>query len=466
VRKSAASINHTFEIARARESSLRSVLSKLESVKVPSLETVASAPILKDGPTALQKTGALEALFPVENLYQEVAKVENAWRSVSKEIEDEIARLGVTEEEKRLLEVVRLIGGVKDKVERIRKAADVEALLTVMRDMAKKIYETFSETKRTKVTQIYQRIQGDIRKYYSLLHPGEAHTDVTLRLRTGQRASTELRIKSFGREDEDPRALTSEGHLDSLGLCIFLAFVRNFNADCTLIILDDVVTTIDSGHRKRICDLLLEEFKDYQIVITTQDGIWYRELAATQRALRLEDAFLNLEIASWSLETGPRIERFMPRIEEIEYRLQANDKIAAGNETRTYLEWLLKKIALATNASVPAVNWQSGTVGDLEPSVRGRMRSLIADSTYVALLEAAFSNLEKTVIFGNLLSHDNVLADQISLAEVHDFFQAVRELHHGVSCSSCGILLTYVKDVREYRCRNKRCKTPLILPTK
>jgi len=203
-------------------------------------------------------------------------------------------------------------------------------------------------------------------------------------------------MKSFGREDEDPRALTSEGHLDSLGLCIFLAFIRNFNTDCSLVILDDVVATIDSGHRQRICDLLLEEFKDYQVIITTQDGIWYRELAASQRALGLDNEFLNLEIAGWSLETGPRIDKFMPRIEEIEQRLETNDKVAAGNETRGYLEWLLKRMALATNALVPAGNWQSGTVADLEPSIRKRMQTLLVDPTHVASLDGAFSNLERT----------------------------------------------------------------------
>ena len=110
----------------------------------------------------------------------------------------------------------------------------------------------------------------------------------------GRRASTELRMESFGREGEDPRALTSEGHLDSLGLCIFLGFVKKFNAGCSLIVLDDVVSTLDAKHRENICKLLLEEFRDKQLIITTHDEVWYKQLRAFQRAYGIEGDFKTL----------------------------------------------------------------------------------------------------------------------------------------------------------------------------
>ena len=253
----------------------------------------------------------------------------------------------MTDEEKLLLDMVRLVSAVKEKVERLTAAQARATRLGQMGAHAQVIYQSFSESKRSKVAEIYSAIEGDIRRFYSIVHPGEEHSDITLRLRVGQRASTELRMRSFGRDDEDPRAFTSEGHLDSLGLCIFLAFVKSFNVDCNLVLLDDVVTTIDSGHRQRVCDLLLSEYSGYQMVITTHDAIWYREFAAAQRALGHDGAFLNLEIASWSLEAGPCIDKFLPRIELIERRIQANDKTGAGNEARQYLEWLLKQTASA-----------------------------------------------------------------------------------------------------------------------
>ena len=88
------------------------------------------------------------------------------------------------------------------------------------------------------------------------------------------------------------------------------------------------------------------------------------------------------------------------------------------------------------------------------------------DPGYSGQIAAAFSALERTTIFGNLTSHDNILADQLSIAEVADFFQAVRSLHSLVSCPSCDTALQYVKETREYRCVNARCSTHRVLRTR
>lgn len=80
----------------------------------------------------------------------------------------------------------------------------------------------------------------------------DLHKNIELTVALGKRASTELKIESFGRGGEYPRALISEEHLDSLGLCIFLAFVKKFNEDCTLVVLDDIVSIIDQAFRSSL----------------------------------------------------------------------------------------------------------------------------------------------------------------------------------------------------------------------
>jgi hypothetical protein len=211
--------------------------------------------------------------------------------------------------------------------------------------------------------------------------------------------------------------------------------------------------------------LLFDEFEDYQLIITTHDAIWYQELVATQRALKIDGTFVNAQITGWDLDIGPSIVRFMPRLERIEDRLAANDKTGAANLSRQYLEWLLKRMALNSNAPVPIGNWLSGTVRDLEPHSRKRITALVSDKGFVARFELAFQELGKTGIFGNLLSHDNPLADQVSIAEVARFYSAIRALHELVCCPSCETPLEYVRDVNEYRCTNARCKSPTILAT-
>ncbi|HMR68167.1 MAG TPA: hypothetical protein PKE64_29490, partial [Anaerolineae bacterium] len=103
-------------------------------------------------------------------------------------------------------------------------------------------------------------------------------------------------------KNDHPLGYFSEGHLDSLGLCIFLAFIKRFNTNVKIIILDDVLTSVDSGHRMRVAQLLAQEFGDYQILITTHDEMWAQQLATVMRnvggALRL------VRLKPWSLENG------------------------------------------------------------------------------------------------------------------------------------------------------------------
>ena len=432
---------------------------------IPSIDALVAARLFTDGIPRLAASADLEVPVPLDGLADQLDELKRLWESIPAEIEGVIANLGVTEEEKRLLESIRLVASVKTKVAALSTERNAQVGQESMLNTARLICDSFSASKRDKVAEIYERIQDDIGRYYSQLHPGEPHAQISLRLSSARRASTELRISSFGRPDEDPRALCSEGHLDSLGLCIFLAFVQRFGDECTLIVLDDVITAIDASHRRKVCDLLFEEFRDHQLVITTHDAIWYQELEAAERAYALGGAFLNLQILGWDVDSGPTIDAFMPQVDRIRRRLEAGDKESAGSECRQYLEWLLKQMALNTNTPVPVNDWRRPTVGSLQPHVRRRIVSLVSDKAFADQLQNAFNHLEKTVIFGNLFSHDNILADQVSLAEVGEFFEAAGAIHRMVACADCGSLLTYVREARQLCCSARRCASPTRVPT-
>ena len=115
----------------------------------------------------------------------------------------------------------------------------------------------------------------------------------------------DVELDSFG-EYVDSRSFASEGHLDTLGLCIFLAFNKQFN-DLNLIVLDDVLTTVDEVHKERIARLLLEEFEDYQFILTAHDKIWVDDLESLCMEYNRENVIY--EIEDWSLEEGPVISK-------------------------------------------------------------------------------------------------------------------------------------------------------------
>ena len=404
--------------------------------------------------------------IPVQDFSQQKNEINDIWSSISTKCSQLLDAIELTEDEKKVLGVVRLIEQTRSKTTELSKAQTELKIYQNRFDLAEKIFSKFSETKKVKIQEIYNSIQGNIQNFYSMLHPNEPHKNIELTVALGRRASTELKMESFGRGGEDPRALTSEGHLDSLGLCIFLGFVKKFNEGCSLIVLDDVVSTVDAKHRENICKLLLEEFRDKQLIITTHDGVWYEQLRASQRSYGIAGNFKNLVITNWHVENGPTIMPYKIRWERIQEKIASGDKTGAGNEGRQYLEWILERICETTQAPVPFNSSGRYEVGKLLIPAKKRLDSLIKEDAFKAKISKAFQYLESTIIMGNILSHNNILAEEVSIEEVNSFCKSVRNLHNVFLCPSCGHFIDYYRDLKIIRCSNSRCKNHIEVKTK
>jgi hypothetical protein len=404
--------------------------------------------------------------IPIQEISQQKEEINKLGGSISVKCSQLLDEIGLTEEEKKVLEFIRLTEQARSKVKDISSGRFELQKYQRYCKLAEKIYAVFSDAKKSKIQEIYNTIQGDIQSFYSMLHPNDPHKNIELTVTRGKRASTEMKIESFGREKEDPRALTSEGHLDSLGVCIFLAFVKKINEGCPLVILDDVVTTIDAGHRSKIAELLLKEFKDYQLVITTHDGIWYNQLIKFQETLNVQGNFINMEITQWDVNAGPRIMPYKPRWERILDKLANNDKTGAGNECRIYLEWLLKEICERLEVPIPFKQEGRYTVAELFDPAEKRIKDKLKDSDLKKALLNKFKNLKETSFMGNLLSHDNPEIENLSSKEVKTFCDAVNNLHEAFLCPKCGNFLKYFRDSKIVRCPDIRCESPTKWETK
>jgi hypothetical protein len=88
---------------------------------------------------------------------------------------------------------------------------------------------------------------------------------------------------------KDPSEVLNEARLTAIGLCIYLAGMSRSippkRADGTtyprLLILDDVLLSLDMTHRLPLLKVLQEHFKDWQILLLTHDRNWY-EIAKQQ----------------------------------------------------------------------------------------------------------------------------------------------------------------------------------------
>ena len=166
---------------------------------------------------------------------------------------------------------------------------------------AEKTFKIFTKTKQEYIDNMLVEIRDDIKYFYDFIHNDDEIMSPDFLLSGAKKI--DVHLDSFG-ESVDSRSFASEGHLDTLGLCIFLAFNKQFN-NLGLMVLDDVLTTVDTSHKEKIAKLLLEEFEDFQFIITAHNKIWVDEL----ENLCIEYGKDNVvyEIEDWSLEGGPVI---------------------------------------------------------------------------------------------------------------------------------------------------------------
>lgn len=141
-----------------------------------------------------------------------------------------------------------------------------------------KLQKVMREEIRVRSTTTIGSISDDIARMWEILHPNEKIEDVHLYLPSDTDKAIEIGLKFYGIEQPSPRLTLSEGHRNSLGLCIFLAMAKHNTEQAPPIFLDDVVVSFDRGHRGMVAELLEKEFSDRQIILFTHDREWFIEL--------------------------------------------------------------------------------------------------------------------------------------------------------------------------------------------
>lgn len=131
---------------------------------------------------------------------------------------------------------------------------------------------------RTRV--IIQRISAEAQRLWAKLHPDEPVEGIHLRIPGDADKAIDIGLKFFGVDQPSPRLTLSEGHRNSLGLCIFLALAELDAVEEQPIILDDIVSSLDREHRGMLIDVLLQDLNSRQVLLFTHDREWFAELRA------------------------------------------------------------------------------------------------------------------------------------------------------------------------------------------
>ena len=328
----------------------------------------------------------------------------------------------------------------KVKTSKPRIEAAQLALRTTERESqaATQARTAFSTAREKAIQRIFDQIAGKVLEYYKRLHEiadGEEGSECTsISLKATPRAAAgglRLAIEFLGLVDSsDARAFLSEGHLDSLGLCIYLATVRMFNRSGSLLVLDDVLTSIDMDHRQRFAELLFEEFSDYQIVLTTHDEYWFTTLQSMVQA-RGDTGWAFQKISRWTLHGGPESAAYENTWEYIEANLTEDSYRELGGPLRLVLEDFLKRVAAKLGAEI-RYNFEGRyTAGDFHVAgVHNQIRDRLIDDN-----PSDEGDIKRDIgrVFGigdliNFLSHDNPSRLEVTLSQTRDFVSGLKSL--------------------------------------
>lgn len=138
-------------------------------------------------------------------------------------------------------------------------------------------HQQFLRSRDAVLGSVYDSIAERFADFYTRVNPDEREMDPGL---NPTATGVEFSVGFYGGGEHPPHALHSEGHQDSMGVCLFLALADQFSPlEYTPVMLDDVVMSVDEGHRQRVADVLADDLsRDFQFLITTHDERWATQL--------------------------------------------------------------------------------------------------------------------------------------------------------------------------------------------
>ena len=374
----------------------------------------------------------------------------NNFLSLKDNIKREYAKLNDVENISELNNVYEVIFNLNEK-------QNIENELEILEkqfNLAETTYLTFKNKKQNEIDNIITDIQELVNKYYNFIHKNESFNSPHINVPHSTRITIDL---TFNDITADPRSYSSEGHLDSLGLCIFLAFAKMFNR-YDFLILDDIISTVDLSHKERIIKLLFNEFKDYKFIITTHNKLWFRQVKNFAQKYQINGNFIFAEIRTLDKETGPVLSINMFSKDVIENHLRNGDTFAAGNSIRRYLEYVLEKICKENQIPVPLKDHLM--VNDYYDAIMSFFDEMFDEASpeIIEYYTEVFEKLDNGRYLGNLLSHNDEDNYDVTISEVEEFRDAVFEFEKSMQCNTKhNNYLRFDKKNKIAKCSRKNC---------
>jgi len=312
------------------------------------------------------------------------------------------------------------------------------------------IYSAFVKKQEEGLEEFLDQFSTDINELYEFMNPNENISKIRLipLEKDDELAGITIEVVFHGTSVSPPHKYISESHLNCLGIAFFLTSAMAFNKQNHLLVLDDVISSFDSGHRKRFADLINERFSNYQIILLTHERAWFDYVANMVKGKNWQ-----IQTIKWDQDNGAYMDESLETLEErIERRIGAGDCDGLGNDMRRYLERVLKQIALNLEAKYKFLYNDANEDRMCYELLTGLKSEINKHAEQELKNDQTIDRLMSSSFIGSRASHDSSF--EPSIGDLKGFWADIRQLESVLCCDkeSCRcrvVSLKYYDNVKK-----------------
>lgn len=386
-------------------------------------------------------------------------KPESSWEEITKALKDWEPNIAILNERKDNLEsVLDIFSQIKSKVSKLGKLEKEFKTTHLCYRKAENLVNILKNTRHAYVQNLLNSLTGTICGFYEQMHSGEGISTIKLSLKENQNKSLEVLADFYGKTNVKPKDYYSEAHLDSLALSIFLAVSKAQNKK--ILILDDILTSLDLPHLQRILTQLKQLIGNNtfsQIILTT-----HIERLRNECKFRGSGSYDVIELKPWAINTGifPK-QQFQTLLDELKEALSnpQTDKNELALKAGLQLDSVLSLLCEVYHLPL-AYGKERHTLGEYLIAINKKLKKqlkVIIPNEGEAPLEELIQKCYDYSWIRNEYAHINLKAE-VSESEVHSFALDVKALSEVLFCQQCGTYITKHNKQKGIRSCPNECK--------
>lgn len=235
------------------------------------------------------------------------------------------------------------------------------------------------DSRKAYIRRVLTTIAFECDRLFQAIHPNEGLGGIRFILDEKERASLQQLANFETHKDIPPQGCFSESHLDTLSFAFFLAQSKRDDPANTILVIDDIFTSVDEDHLWRISQLLVEEAGTFaQIIIATHLRKWMDRVRQGHGPVA-KIGVVEL-LPRWSMERGIRSRIRKMETEDLQALLDddAAERREIANHAGVILEGALDHLTDALGCNMPRKRDQDYSLTEMLSAIQPHAAGLKA----------------------------------------------------------------------------------------